>query len=217
MPVRRGARTLHGRRHFAPGRQFGSDVHTTVNCLSCAQHTQLEDLPPRDRIHVGSYWRVAHGWSALPGWLLVISKRHVLDFGNLTRDEATELGSILQEASAALSDVIGCPKTYVVSFGEEPGFEHLHLHVIPRMADFDKQQLGSAVFQFLKCPESQWVSTEARDRLSVALARHWIDDDMRDQRDGKEGKGRASPPERNQRSSWRTGPCSRRGVPGDRR
>jgi diadenosine tetraphosphate (Ap4A) HIT family hydrolase len=141
--------------------------------LSCSQHARLAELPQRDRIYVGRYWRVAHAWSALPGWLLVISQRHVEQLAELTQDEAVELGSMLREASAALSAVLGCVKTYVVSFGEQPGFEHLHLHVVPRMPDFDKAHVGTGVFEFLKRPESEWVPPETRDQLAVALARHW--------------------------------------------
>jgi diadenosine tetraphosphate (Ap4A) HIT family hydrolase len=144
-----------------------------MNCLSCTQYAQLAELPPRDRIHVGTHWRIAHGWSALPGWLIVIAQRHVAQFSELTSEEATELGSLLREASAALSAALGCVKTYVVSYGEQPGFEHLHLHVVPRMADFEAHQVGSGVFQLLKCPESEWVAPAERDQLSVALARHW--------------------------------------------
>jgi diadenosine tetraphosphate (Ap4A) HIT family hydrolase len=141
-----------------------------VACVSCGQHERSGELPPRDRIHLGTYWRVAHAWSALPGWLVIISLRHVVDLAQLTDDEATELGRILRQTSAALGVVTGCVKTYTMAFGEQPGFEHLHIHVVPRMADFEKRHLGSGVFEFLKRPESEWVSAEARDRLAVGLA-----------------------------------------------
>jgi diadenosine tetraphosphate (Ap4A) HIT family hydrolase len=98
----------------------------------------------------------------------------VEQFSELTGDEAAELGSIVREASTALSSVLGCLKTYVVSYGEQPGFEHLHLHVVPRMADFEAHQAGSGVFQFLKCPESEWLAPAERDQLAVALAGHWL-------------------------------------------
>jgi diadenosine tetraphosphate (Ap4A) HIT family hydrolase len=141
-----------------------------VECISCDQHAQLTELPQRDRIHLGTHWRVAHAWSALPGWLVVISLRHVVDLAQLEDEEATELGLILRQSSAALGEMTGCLKTYVMSFGEQPGFEHLHVHMVPRMADFEKRHLGSGVFEFLKRPECEWVPAEARDRLAVALA-----------------------------------------------
>lgn len=141
-----------------------------VECLSCDQYARLTELPPRDRIYLGTHWRLAHAWSALPGWLVLISLRHVLDLAHLNHAEAAELGLILQQTSEALRVVTGCLKTYVMLFGEQPGFEHLHVHVVPRMADFEKRQLGSGVFEFLKQPEREWVPAEARDRLSVALA-----------------------------------------------
>jgi diadenosine tetraphosphate (Ap4A) HIT family hydrolase len=140
-----------------------------MECISCQQHRRLAELPPRDLIHLGTSWRLAHAWSALPGWLVVISRRHVVELADLTEEEAAELGQILQRASAALRAVTGCIKTYVVLFGEQPGFEHLHVHVVPRMAEFPPQHLGSGVFAFLKRPEQEWVSAEARDRLAAGL------------------------------------------------
>jgi diadenosine tetraphosphate (Ap4A) HIT family hydrolase len=129
----------------------------------------MPELPLRDRIHLGTHWRLAHAWSALAGWLVVISQRHVEELADLTGEEAAELGQILQRASAALRAVTGCVKTYIVLFGEQPGFEHLHVHVVPRMADFDKQHLGTGVFEFLKRPEHEWVAADSRDRLAAVL------------------------------------------------
>jgi diadenosine tetraphosphate (Ap4A) HIT family hydrolase len=140
-----------------------------MECISCQQHRRMAELPPRDRIHLGAHWRLAHAWSALAGWLVVISLRHVVELAELTGEEAAELGRILQQASAALRAVTGCVKTYIVLFGEQPGFEHLHVHVVPRMADFDKQHLGTGVLEFLKRPEKEWVSAESRDCLAAVL------------------------------------------------
>jgi diadenosine tetraphosphate (Ap4A) HIT family hydrolase len=141
-----------------------------MHCVNCEQHSRLALLPARDRIHLGRYWRLAHAWSALPGWLVLISRRHVLDLAELTEEESTELGQLLRQASGALGVVVGCIKTYVMFFAEQPGFEHLHIHLVPRMPNFDKHHLGSGVFDFLKRPESEWVPVEARDQLASELA-----------------------------------------------
>jgi len=141
-----------------------------MECVSCQQNAHLAELPARDRISLGDYWRVAHAWSALPGWLVVISTRHIVELAELSADEATELGFLLQRTSVALRTVIGCKKTYIAQFGEQSGFEHLHVHIVPRMEDFDKHHLGAGVFEFLKRPETVWVSVQTRDRLALELA-----------------------------------------------
>ena len=59
-----------------------------------------------------------------------------------------------------------CEKTYVILFAEKPGFHHLHVHVVPRMASFDESQRGPGAFQFLNAPESEWVREAERERLA---------------------------------------------------
>ena len=142
----------------------------TVDCFNCDQGARLAALPPRDRVYVGDHWRIAHAWSALPGWLVLISRRHILSLADLQPDEAAEMGQVLRAASASLSAVVGCAKTYVVLYAEVAGFDHLHFHVIPRMPDLDPAYRGGAVFQLLKRPEAEWVPADERDRLARALA-----------------------------------------------
>jgi hypothetical protein len=142
--------------HTRPATEWSLTAEETcMHCVNCEQHSRLALLPARDRIHLGRYWRLAHAWSALPGWLVLISRRHVLDLAELTEEESTELGQLLRQASGALGVVVGCIKTYVMFFAEQPGFEHLHIHLVPRMPNFDKHHLGSGVFDFLKRPESE--------------------------------------------------------------
>jgi diadenosine tetraphosphate (Ap4A) HIT family hydrolase len=146
-----------------------SQLHKT-ECVSCRQNAHLAELPARDLISISENWRLAHAWSALPGWLVVISTRHIVGLAELSAGEAAELGLLLRRASSALQTVIGCKRTYIVLFCEQSGFEHLHVHVVPRMANFDQRHLGSGVFDFLKRPETEWVSANTRDQLALELA-----------------------------------------------
>jgi diadenosine tetraphosphate (Ap4A) HIT family hydrolase len=140
-----------------------------TGCFNCEQDAQLDTLPIRDRVHVGAHWRIVHAWSALPGWLVVISRRHLLSLADQTQAEAADLGLVLRAASAALTEVVGCAKTYVIMYAEVPGFEHIHLHLVPRMPDLDPAYRGSGIFQLLKRPEAEWVPAEERDRLGTLL------------------------------------------------
>ena len=57
------------------------------DCLSCVNNA-LADLPPRERVYVGPRWRVAHAFgTSLPGWLVVLPRRHVLALDELTPRE----------------------------------------------------------------------------------------------------------------------------------
>ena len=68
---------------------------------------------------------------SLPGWLVLVPRRHTVALDDLTADEAADLGPLLRAVSSALRDVVRCRKTYVVLFAEAEGFQHIHFHIIP--------------------------------------------------------------------------------------
>jgi len=118
-------------------------------------------------------WRVAHAFnSALLGWLVVMPRRHVESVHELNDAEVASLGPLLRQVSAALVEVLGCVKTYVVMFAEMPGFTHLHFHIIPRRTNLPEELRGGKVFDYLKRPEAQWVSAEQRRELALQLREH---------------------------------------------
>ncbi|MEV0429918.1 hypothetical protein [Micromonospora sp. NPDC050495] len=88
-------------------------------CFSCANTARFADLPPRERIAGDEHWRVAHAvGTGLPGWLVLVPRRHVRTIAELTEVEAAGLGSWQVRLSRALHAVTGCAKTYVVQFAE---------------------------------------------------------------------------------------------------
>ena len=140
-----------------------------TGCFSCANNG-LEDPPPREAIIANGAWRVAHAFnSALPGWLVLIPTRHVTSLDELEGDELLPLGPLLQRLTAALRTVTGCTKTYAVLFAEAEGFEHLHIHLVPRMPDFTDDQKGPGVFWFLTRPEAERLSEADRDDVATRV------------------------------------------------
>jgi diadenosine tetraphosphate (Ap4A) HIT family hydrolase len=124
---------------------------------------------------VGARWRVAHAFAtALPGWLVVVPRRHVTALDELTPEEAAELGPVLRSVTAALRTVVGCDKTYVALFAEAEGFAHVHFHVIPRHADLPDDLRGPRVFGLLGGDADRHVSDSAMDdvaaKLTIALS-----------------------------------------------
>jgi len=142
---------------------------TAPGCLSCQQEEQT-DLPPRERVVVTAHWRVAHAFdSSLPGWLVVLPRRHLLSLSGLEPAAAAELGPLLAGLTRALEQVTGCVKTYVLLLAEAEGFAHLHLHVVPRMPDQPASERGARVFARLGRPEAERVPAAERDRLALAV------------------------------------------------
>jgi diadenosine tetraphosphate (Ap4A) HIT family hydrolase len=93
---------------------------------------------------------VEHAYpTSLLGWLVIVLKRHAEALHELSHEEGEELGLLQWAVSRALSAEIGCMKEYAVFFAEQPGFSHVHVHMVPRAADLDAALLGGRVFAHL--------------------------------------------------------------------
>ena len=116
------------------------------------------------------HWRVAHAFdSALPGWLVLVPLRHVLALDELEDAALVELGLLQGRLTRALRAVVGCTKTYSILLAEAEGYEHLHVHLAPRMPDQPEDRRGPRVFGYLGGEKSTWVPTEEMDRIAVQL------------------------------------------------
>jgi diadenosine tetraphosphate (Ap4A) HIT family hydrolase len=126
------------------------------------------DLPPRESVwRVDEAWRVALAFnSSLEGWAVVIPTRHIESLDELSDGESASLGVLLRDLSRALKTVTGCQKTYVMLLAEMPGFNHVHFHVVPRMADLPSDRTGTAIFAYL---QEDPLSDEARDEIAVRI------------------------------------------------
>jgi len=143
------------------------------DCYSCRQEGLAVPVP-REEIWLSEVWRVAHAFdTSMPGWLVVVPRRHVTEFAELNVVEAAELGPLLVTLGRALAHVVGCVKTYVVQFAEAEGFEHLHVHVVPRAADLAPELRGPRVFALLGRPEAERVPVDEQDRIALDVRAGW--------------------------------------------
>src|SRR6476619_6784893 len=107
-----------------------------ADCYICEITAQGDDAPMWQRVYVDKHWRVAHAFdSALPGWLVLVPKRHIESLSDMTPDEALAFGPLVRALSDALEAVTGADKAYVAFFAESPLHRHVHVHVVPRMPD----------------------------------------------------------------------------------
>jgi diadenosine tetraphosphate (Ap4A) HIT family hydrolase len=137
-----------------------------VDCYTCAQEENLAAAPPSERVHVGEGWRVALAVGAsLPGWVVVVPRRHTTRVAEHSPAEARELGTLLVAVSRAVEAVTGTAKTYVMQFAEADGFSHTHFHVTPRSPDADRR--GPGVFAYLGQQEA--LTRAERDELAGRL------------------------------------------------
>jgi diadenosine tetraphosphate (Ap4A) HIT family hydrolase len=139
-------------------------------CVSCANNARA-DLPARERIYLGPRWRVAHAFgTSLPGWLVLVPRRHTVALDELTAGEAADLGPLLRAVSSALRDVTGCRKTYVALFAEAEGFQHIHFHVIPRQPGLEADLRGPRVFGMLGGDPASYVPETVMDEIAGRLS-----------------------------------------------
>lgn len=138
-------------------------------CFPCDQQAAIS-LPPREDVLQTDHWRVAHAFnSTLPGWLVLLPTRHVASFTELTPEAADELGGLVRRLGAALEAVTGYVKTYLMQFSEAEGFSHLHLHLVPRLANHPEETRGPRVLAYLTDDRTQWLAATERDTIGLSV------------------------------------------------
>ncbi|MFG2823448.1 HIT family protein [Kitasatospora sp. NPDC048365] len=124
-----------------------AESESEPECYSCGREAESDSLPAWESIAVDDHWRVVHAFGvSLPGWLVLLPRRHVTSIAELTDAEAELLGGWQVRLSRALAVVTGCAKTYVAQFAEREGFAHVHFHLVPRAADLPESVRGPRVF-----------------------------------------------------------------------
>lgn len=166
---------VRGRAALSSPRQTSSLVHSAGmdDCNACALVARRDagEAPPWDRILRTDHWDLVHAFgTSLEGWLVLVTRQHRDAVADLTEAEAAELGPLLQRVSAALHDVVGCAKTYVVQLAEQEGHRHVHVHIVPRASDLPHEHRGPRVFELMGVPEEQWVPEARRDELAALIA-----------------------------------------------
>ena len=113
----------------------------TENCFICRKHKGQEAVPPGGYIYEGEHWMVCHAPAKLGplGTLFIESKRHFLDYAEMTNEEAVSLGNVLKEVYRALKDHTEAERIYQLSTME--GEPHLHIWIVPRRKDISERGL----------------------------------------------------------------------------
>ena len=113
----------------------------TENCLICRKHKGLEATPPGDYIYEDPHWMVCHAPINIGplGTLFIESKRHFLDYSEMTVEEAASLGNLLKQIYAAIKEYTEAERIYQLSTME--GQPHLHMWLVPRRKDVTERGL----------------------------------------------------------------------------
>lgn len=118
-----------------------------MECKTCASLAGTHRISPGEVIHNGEYWVLEHTYPVkVRGWLVLVLKRHAAALHELTSQEFSEFQELTPKIVAVLHAHFSCTKEYVLCLAEAPGYEHVHVHFIPRAADLPAEFRGSRIF-----------------------------------------------------------------------
>ena len=146
----------------------------TRKCVSCelVAKRDMGNAPIWDSILRTPFWDVVHcNDTALLGWTVLVTHRHIGAIDELTQAEALELGTLLRKVSLALKKIVHCSKTYVIQMAEAEGHHHVHFHVIPRMANLSEEYRSVNIFKLLGVSEKERVSEESMNDFALQMRR----------------------------------------------
>jgi diadenosine tetraphosphate (Ap4A) HIT family hydrolase len=142
------------------------------DCMTCTLLAQrdLGQRPLWDNIYRTPYWDVVHAYdTALAGWLVLVARRHIEAIAELRAEEAVELGLLITATSKALAQATHCIKTYVIQFAEAAQHPHVHVHIVPRMANQPADRRGPKIFGYLGVVENERVPADEMDRIATQV------------------------------------------------
>ena len=104
-------------------------------CFLCRKHVGEEAAPPGGYIYEDEHWMVCHAPGKLGplGTLFIESKRHFLDYAEMTDEESVSLGNVMRKIYHPLRSQTNTERIYQVTLIE--GVPHFHSWLVPRRKD----------------------------------------------------------------------------------
>ena len=107
----------------------------------------------------------------VPGWALMISRRHVPGPAHFDAREAASFGPTWSHFQRVLLEVTGALRIYTAAMGESS--PHFHGHLVPRYAQMPKEAKGWGVFDLQRAAAAGEfaVDESAAQRVAQAYAK----------------------------------------------
>jgi len=111
------------------------------SCFICRKHNGGEAAPPGGYIYEDAYWMVCHAPGKLGplGTLFIESRRHFLDYAEMTDEESVSLGGVIKKVYSALRMHTDSERIYQLTTME--GQPHFHSWLVPRGKDISERGL----------------------------------------------------------------------------
>ncbi|HRQ23954.1 MAG TPA: hypothetical protein PLF42_11065 [Anaerolineales bacterium] len=110
-------------------------------CFICRKHNGQEATPPGGYIYEDEHWMVCHvpGKLGPLGTLFIESKRHFLDYAEMTMKESESLGSVMKIIYHVLRLHTDADRIYQLTTME--GQLHFHSWLVPRRREITERGL----------------------------------------------------------------------------
>lgn len=150
-------------------------MRTVERCFACDLAEGRVELPG-GRIHETEHWLVEHCVGPLGvGTLIVKPRRHVVHVADLTSNESSELGPLLQR-TASVVDALSNPDQVYVCLWSHKGGTPVHIHFVIQPVTTEQRnllgggaRLQAAMFDADEMPPADEVDAFAeRARLAFA-------------------------------------------------
>ncbi len=140
---------------------------------SCTVCASLAGPGRKEPLFENELWHVRHASApfGVPGWMMLISRRHVGGPAHFNEEEAESFGPALRHFERILEDVTGALRIYTAALGESS--HHFHAHMVPRYATMPKGATAWGVFDLERAAKAGEITVDPAEvsRLSEAYRR----------------------------------------------
>jgi diadenosine tetraphosphate (Ap4A) HIT family hydrolase len=129
--------------------------HHQSDCFVCRKQEGIEAPPTGGYIVEGKYFLAEHAPLKMShvGTVIVQSRRHLLDFGEMTSAESTEFGSIMRRLVPAIKTVTETDRIYYLSVNEHA--PHFHLWLVTKLKNTKLEPLPFLSRRPVPAPKSR--------------------------------------------------------------
>jgi diadenosine tetraphosphate (Ap4A) HIT family hydrolase len=137
----------------------------------CAVCASLVDPPAsRKPVFENDLWivRPASEPCGVPGWMMLVTRRHVAGPAHFNDREANDFGPALRHFEKVLEDVTGALRIYTAAMGESS--PHFHAHMVPRYKTMPKGASAWGVFDLERAVRAGEITVDAAEVQRVIEA-----------------------------------------------
>jgi diadenosine tetraphosphate (Ap4A) HIT family hydrolase len=122
------------------------------------------------RVFENDLWivRPASEPCGVPGWMMLITRRHVAGPAHFNDREANNFGPALRHFEKVLEDVTGALRIYTAAMGESS--PHFHAHMVPRYKTMPKGASAWGVFDLQRAASAGEIVVDAAEVQRVIEA-----------------------------------------------